>query len=177
MSNFGDAGFGIASTVNTTTTPTTSYTGTGEQNDYPEVMVSCFSDDQDGTLYFDFSVNGTDWRTFPSDGFSVSAGIHEFHTAVKGPRYFRARFVASVSPTTFQLYSYFGMFSKTSTPLNQSFGLDADASIVQSLPDWMPISRGKATGISSIKKFGRNPSVGTSYVPITDYNRERFWRD
>ena len=79
------------STVNTTTTPLgagATFTGTAEQNNSPNVGVSCFSD-TDGTLYFDFSVDGTNWRTFPPTGFAVIANIHEFHTAVKLGRYFR----------------------------------------------------------------------------------------
>ena len=46
------------------------FTGEWEKNDYPDVMVSCFSDTA-GTLYFDFSVDGTNARTFPSSGFAV----------------------------------------------------------------------------------------------------------
>ena len=95
MENVSVTANGSPSTLNNTTTllsGAATYTGTAELNGQSDVMVSCYSDVA-GTLYFDFSVNGTDWRVFPSAGFVVSAGVHEFHTAVKGPRYFRARFV------------------------------------------------------------------------------------
>ena len=142
------------------------FTGTAEQNNFPDVMVSCFSDTA-GTLYFDFSVDGTNWRTFPSSGFSVSAGIHEFHTAVKGPRYFRVRFVNGASAqSTFQLYTYFGSFRQPNAPLNQPLGLDADALLVRPTFPWLDISRGLTTGLTDTKKFGRNTAVGTSFVPI-----------
>ena len=36
-----------------------------------------------------------------------------------------------------------------------------------SFPDELDISRGGARGLSSNHKFGRNPAVGTSFVPIT----------
>lgn len=142
------------------------FTGTSEQNDYPDVMASCYADVA-GTLYFDFSVNGTDWRTFPTTGFSVAAGIHEFHTAVKGPRFFRARFVnGSTGQTTFQLFIYYGQFRQSNAPLNQPVGLDADSIITRATFPWLDISRGLQTGISSILKFGRNDAVGTTLVPI-----------
>ena len=127
---------GVQSTTNTTTTPLSSgatFTGTAENNNHPDVMVSCFSD-TDGTLYFDFSVNGTDWRTFPTAGFQVTANIHEFHTAVKGPRQFRARFVNSATgQTTFQLYTYYGHFRQGNAPINLSISEDADALVVKSV--------------------------------------------
>jgi len=142
------------------------FTGTAELNSFPDVMVSCYSDVA-GTLYFDFSVNGTDWRTFPTSGFAVSAGVHEFHTAVKGPRYFRARYINGASAQgTFQLYTYFGSFRQPSAPLNQSLGLDADAILVRPTYPWMDISRGLVSGVTSIKKFGR-ALVGTTYTPLS----------
>lgn len=156
--------------VNSTVTPlsgSATFTGVAEQNDFPDTGVSCYSDTA-GTLYFDFSVNGTDWRTFPSGGFSVAAGIHEFHTAVKLSRYFRARFVnGAAGQTTFQLFTYYGKFRQPSAPLNQPLSLDADAVLTRPSFPWLDISRGLVTGMESVKKFGRNPAVGTSYAPVT----------
>lgn len=128
--------YGIESTGNTTTTPLSggaTFTGAAEQNGAPDVMCSCYADVA-GTLYFDFSVDGTNWRTFPPAGFTVSAGIHEFHTAVKGPRYFRARFVNGVgAQSTFQLYVYYGWFRQPNAPINFSIADDADALITKSV--------------------------------------------
>lgn len=127
---------GIQSTSNTSTTPLSggaTFTGTAEQNNLPDVMVSCYADVA-GTLYFDFSVDGTNWRTFPSSGFTVSAGIHEFHTAVKGPRYFRARYVNGGSAqATFQLYTYYGWFRQGSGPIGSTVSDDADAIVTKSI--------------------------------------------
>lgn len=152
--------------VNSTTTATDSFTGTAEQVLAPDVMVSCYSDDQAGTLYFDFSVNGTDWRAFPTDGFKVAAGVHEFHTAVKGPRYFRVRWVSSSAPTTLQIYTYYGTFRSPNSPLNQPYGLDSDSILTRSTIPWLDIGRGLATGISAIDKFGYNENVGSTFEPI-----------
>lgn len=163
-------GFGIQSTGNTTTTPLAggaTFTGTAEQNAAPDVMVSCYSDVA-GTLYLDFSVNGTDWRTFPTSGFVVAAGIHEFHTAVKGPRYFRARFVnGAAAQTTFQLYTYYGTYRQPSAPLNQQLGLDSDAILVRPTFPWLDVARGLQSGFTTVKKFGRNSSIGTTFAPIS----------
>ena len=128
---------GVVSTLNTSIAllPSGStFTGTAELNTHPDVMVSCHTD-KAGTLYFDFSNNGTDWNTFPTAGFAVSANIHEFHTAVKGARYFRVRLVNDTADTQgfLRLYTYFGVFRHGNLPLNQSVGADADATIVRSV--------------------------------------------
>ena len=159
-----------ASSNNVTTSTlsgSATFTGTGELNLYPDVMVSCKADVA-GTLYFDFSVDNTNWETFPSNGFTISAGIHEFHTAVKGPRYFRVRYVnGSSAQSTFRLYTYYGTFRQPNAPLNQPLGLDSDSILVRPTFPWLDIARGLQAGVTIIKKFGRNDSVGTTYEPIT----------
>lgn len=122
---------GIQSSGNTSTTPLGSgatYTGTGELNQYPDVMISCQTDNT-GTLYFDFSVDGSNWSTFPVSGFSVASGVHEFHTALKGGRYFRVRLVNDAGAQSYlRLYTYYGHFSKLpNAPLNQTIGSDSDS--------------------------------------------------
>lgn len=170
MSDLSTVSSGTASTLNSSTATLSggaTFTGTAELNSQPDVMCSCYSDTA-GTLYFDFSVNGTDWRTFPTSGFAVAAGIHEFHTAVKGPRYFRARFVnGSAAQSTFQLYVYYGVFRQPSAPLNQPLGLDSDAILVRPTYPWLDIGRGLVSGMQVVKKFGRG-TVGTTFGPISN---------
>lgn len=129
-------GFGTQSTLNTTTTPLgagATYTGTFEQNYAPWVGVSCKTDVA-GTLYFDFSNDGSNVDTFPPVGFSVSAGVHEFHTAVKLPRFFRVRFVnAGGAQSYLRLYTYFGTFDQGIAPINFDIADDADARVVKSV--------------------------------------------
>lgn len=167
---------GIQSTGNTTTTALGSnetFTGAAEQNSFPDVMCSCYSDVV-GTLYFDFSVDGTNWRTFPTGGFVVAAGIHEFHTAVKGPRYFRARFVnGSSAQSTLQLYTYYGQYRAPSAPLNQSVGVDADALVVRPTITQDEISTGRRGGVTPFNKFAHRPVLDTadgSALVIADSN-------
>lgn len=127
-----EAGYGW---LNTTTTPLNagqSYTGSAEQNTFSEVMISCKTD-KAGILHFDFSNDSTNWDTFPVAGFSVSANIHEFHTAVKGPRYFRVRFenTSGENQTYLRLYTYYGTYRQGNAPLNSSIGDDSDAIITR----------------------------------------------
>ena len=160
---------GFESTDNTTTVALAggaTFTGTAEKNSASDVMVSCKADAA-GTLYFDFSVDGTNWETFPTGGFEITAGIHEFHTAVKGPRHFRVRLVnGAAAQTSLRLTTYFGVFRQPSAPLNQASGLDSDAILVRPTLPWLDIGRGLQSGIRGISKFGRNSSVGTSFEPV-----------
>ena len=153
------------STLNTSTTLLTSgstFTGTGEQNAHPHVGVMVKTD-QAGTLYFDFSGDGTNWdSSFPVAGFLVAAGVAEFHTAVKLKRYFRVRFVNGVvgDQTYMRLFTYYGdNFVPANAPANQSYGLDADATLVKVIPHWLQVNRGLVSGITFINKFGKNPAA------------------
>lgn len=147
---------GMPAAGNTTTTPLAgdaTYTGTWEQNELSDVMVSCQADAA-GILYFDFSVDGTNYSTFPTAGFAVAAGIHEFHTAVKGPRYFRVRYVNdSAAQGYFRLYTYYGEFRNPSAPLNQSLGLDSDAVAVRPNDFQEEVRLGRRTGVTGWNKF------------------------
>lgn len=132
------ASIGSATSTNNTTTTLLSsgatYTGTGEQNNYPQVAVYLFSNIA-GTLNFEFSVDGVNWHTFPTAGFTVSASIPEFHTAVKLGRYFRVNFVMdSGTQTVFRLYTYYGNgFLPSNAPIGFTIGTDADAMVVKSV--------------------------------------------
>jgi len=156
---------------NSTTTAlsgSATFTGEWEENDYPEVGVSTKTDVA-GTLYFDFSNDGgANYDTFPSGGFVLSAGIHEFHTAVKLGRAFRTRIVNGASDQTYlRHYTYFGEnFRLPSAPMNQPIGLDSDASIMRTPFPFLDYSRGLWTGVKVVKKFGANASIGTGLTPV-----------
>ena len=112
---------------------TNTYTGSGELNDYAYVGVN-LQVDESGTLYFDFSQDGTNWSTFPVAGFVTASGINEVHTAWKGGRYMRPRFVGVGGRTYFRLKTYYSNTSlPLSAPLNQSINGDQDAAITRSI--------------------------------------------
>jgi hypothetical protein len=126
----------IESINNTSTTPlgiSATFTGTADVNNLPDVMVSCITD-QAGTLFFDFSVDGTNWNTFPTAGFTLVAGVHEFHTAVKGSRQFRVRLVNGVLAQSYlRLYVYYGVYRQGNAPISQAIGGDSDAIVTHSV--------------------------------------------
>lgn len=149
------------SAVNSSTTPLAggaTFTGEYEWSPEPDVMVSCIADVA-GTLYFDFSVDKTNVNTFPVNGFSVAAGTHEFHVAVKGPRWFRARFVnGSGAQTYMRLYVYYGTYRHPTSPLNTTLSQDSDAVTVRTVDTVLDISAGRFAGFSPVHKFGHAPS-------------------
>jgi len=144
--------------VNSTTTPLASgatFTGVGELSNLPNVMVICKTDNT-GTLFFDFSPDGTNWdSTFPTAGFQVKAGINEFHTAIKGARYFRVRLVNDTGAQTYlRLYTYYGSnFVPSNAPLNQIAGLDQDAIFTRGTIPQDEIRIGRREGVTGFTKF------------------------
>ena len=128
---------GAVSVGNTTTTPLNSgvtFTGTGEQNQYRDVYVSCITS-HTGKLYFDFSNDGTNWNVFPPNGFDLAANVHEAHKALKAGRYFRVRVTntSGSNQTYLRLYTYYGEFDQLTSPLNFAPNLDSDATTTKSI--------------------------------------------
>lgn len=157
----------VMSIINSTTTPLNdgqTYTGTWELNHSDQVMVSCITDTT-GTLYFDFSNDQVRTLTFPTNGFKVAAGIHEFHVAVKGGRSFRARFVnnSGSNQTYLELYTYYGdNFVPSNAPLNQNIGLDSDAILTRSTLAQDEIRIGRRSGVAGWTQFGHRFGINTT---------------
>jgi hypothetical protein len=129
QNSMGITGSSYVGNVNASST----YTSTVDLNSYPYVMMSFFSD-QSGTLFFDFSNDNTNWNTFPPTGFNISASIHEFHTAVKGPRYFRWRFVnGDIATASIRGYPYYTSFVVGNTPINKNINEDQDTIVVRAI--------------------------------------------
>ena len=168
------------SSGNTTTSillSNNTFTGTGEQNDYPDVMVSCQTD-QSGTLYFDFSVNGTNWTTFPVNGFTITPNIHEFHTAVKGPRYFRVRLVNdNVDQNYLRLSTYYGTFAgKPNAPLGQVVNDDSDATVVKSLQVGKQPDGDYVNAAADGSAFSTSSNLGISANYTSDWVDTDGWK-
>jgi hypothetical protein len=134
------------------------YTGVGEVNNYAYVGVN-LQVDEAGTLYFDFSQDGTNWSTFPVAGFTVVSNINEVHTAWKGGRYFRVRFVGVGGRTYFRLKTFFTNAAlPLSAPLNQSIGSDQDAQVVRAV----------LTGQKPDTTYINIPADGSGFRTTTD---------
>lgn len=131
------ASYGALSLTNNSTTPLNTgatFTGTAEQNAYPDVYISCITD-KAGILYFDFSNDGTNWNVFPPAGFTLTAGVHEAHKALKAGRYFRVRVTntSGTAQTYLRLYTYYGTFDQLTSPLNFAPNNDTDAITTKSI--------------------------------------------
>lgn len=161
----------VVSTVNSTTTPLAggaTFTGTWERAPRSMVMVQAKTD-ADGTLFFDFSVDGINAdSTFPVSGTDIYSGIPTVQPAAVGGRYFRVRVVNGASAQTYlRLETSYSEFTNFYSPLDQSYNHHAPSILTRQSWTWLDVARGLAQDIASVKKFGRNPSVGTSFVPVT----------
>lgn len=170
------------SSINQSTTPLgagLTFTGSPEYNQYSYVLVTCKADVA-GTLFIDFSDTGLfegEQNTFPVNGFSVAAGVYEIHSAYKGNRHFRVRYVnGSTDQTSFRLNVYFSYVPiHLNAPLNQSVGLGSDAQLVRMLDPSLEISRGSFSSVQGINKFGYNADVDTVSIPEDLWNVGGLW--
>lgn len=174
------------STANSTEVPlsgTATFTGNWEYTVLPSVMVNVKTDNP-GTLYFDFSPDGTNAdSTFPPNGFRVKDGVNEFHRALKGPRYFRVRFINDAGDQTYlRLNIYFGDFEQGNAPISEPLAADADAVAIRGTSE-DEIMKGLVKGQYILSKFGENQDVdgaediwdgGGNYTGFPNTTAEQF---
>lgn len=159
MSYFGDAQFCIQSEENTTTTPlgsSATFTGVGEQNPFPSFFIDCRTD-ADCTVFIEFSVDGSNWTTFPQSGYELNAGNSRVlvDSAEKAGRYFRVRIVNGSSAQTYlRCFVYFGVFRQLNSPLNQLVGLYSGAINARTTISQDEITRSLRGGVEQWNKFG-----------------------
>ena len=153
------------STVNSTTTLLTNgstFTGTGELTNDPDVMINVKTD-QNGIFYADFSTDGTNWDStllFIYD----TARINAPHILVKGYRYFRIRFYnnSGFDQTYLRLQCDFGAFAKLTSPVNGTISENYDALVVRPTNYHYEVAMGKRQGRTTWNKFGYNIDVDTA---------------
>ena len=154
--------------TNGTTTPlnaSATFTGTAvDVSGYPSVVVAVYTD-QAGTLYMDFSTDGTNWDSTLS--FSVAASTNEVHRLTVTRQYFRVRFTnTSASNQTFlRLQTIAGAMPALSSPLNGVVQRDADAATVRSIDFNLMVSEGLYQNLEITTKEGINSDVDTGSVP------------
>lgn len=142
------------------------FTGQWELVPQPDVMV-LLKTDNPGTLFFDFSTDGINADSiFPADGFSVEANIAEFHTAVKGGRWFRVRLINDTGAQTFlRLGTNYGSFQMANATIGQSIRSDQDSIVVRSADPQVDMALGRLDGFRIGEKFGRNGDVDRASTP------------
>lgn len=153
---------------NGSTTPlnaAATFTGTGvDVSGYPSVVCAVYTD-QAGTLYMDFSPDGTNWDS--SLSFSVAASTNEVHRLSVTRKYFRARFTnTSASNQTFlRMQAIAGAMPALSAPLNGVIQRDADAATVRSMDFNLMASAGLYQNFEITLKEGINSDIDTGSVP------------
>ena len=112
------------------------YTGQWEEQADYEFVVTSLLVDESGTLYYDFSQDGTTViSTYPVNGFGITSGTHSYHTAHKGGfRYFRLRFVGDGGRSYFYLKTqYTNVNPMLRAPISQQVSSEDDAITVKAL--------------------------------------------
>lgn len=121
-------------TNSSTTTPLASgatFTGTAQDVlGYDSVVVAVLTD-QAGTLYVDFSPDGTNWDS--SLSYAVAASLNDVHRLTVTRRYMRARFTntAASAQTYLRMQVMAGFKGQLSAPLNLSVQQDADSIVAR----------------------------------------------
>ncbi len=115
--------------------------------------------DQAGSLYVDFSVDGTNWDSTLT--YSVAASTNEIHRLVISRKYVRVRFMntSASNQTYFRLQLSMGSKGILNSPLNSTIQGDADALIVRPSFTQLDLTRGLISGSSTVNKFGQNPDI------------------
>jgi hypothetical protein len=109
------------------------FTGTAyDVSEYGSV-VCAVKTDKDGTLYMEFSPDGTNWDS--SLSFSVSASVNEVHRLSVTRKWFRVRFTNTGGSlqTYFRLQSLAGSQPILTSALNSTVQTDADAVLTRGI--------------------------------------------
>lgn len=154
------------------------FTGSPHLSSLPHVMVVVEAD-VSGTLYLDFSIDWNNWVSEPLSGYAVEGGKNAKFVMVKGPRWFRVRYVnGSSAQGTFRLDTYFGTFD---SPLQAGVPGTASKDVVsvQGVEGMIPVSI-QAGDSGTIDAFSRlrvsQPESIFNSKQIFD-NQPHFWDD
>lgn len=127
------------------------------------VVIACKSD-QTGTLYADFSPDGTNLDSTLT--FDVAAATNEVHRITVTRQYFRIRYTNDATPQTyFRLQAIAGSYNILSAAANAVIARDADAIFTRGMPSFLEIATNKFTGVTKNNKVGLNTDIDTATVP------------
>lgn len=158
----------FVSTMNSSTVTLASsatFTGTAEDvSRFNSVIVSAKSDFA-GTLYMEFSTDGTNWDS--SLTYSLAASTNEVHRLTISKKYYRTRFTntSGSTQTYFRLQTIFGSFGTLNTSLNSIVQRDADALLVRPMDFNLMLSEGLYENTTVTTKDGFNEDIDIATVP------------
>lgn len=163
----------LVSTANSSTVTLASaatFTGTAENVSRFNSVIVSVKTDFDGTLYMEFSTDGTNWDS--SLSFPVAATTNEVHRLTVSKKYYRTRFTntSGSTQTYFRLQTLFGSFQTLTSSLNSQMQSDADAIAVRPLDFNSMVSEGLYQNRSIVFKEGVNFDIDTATVPEDIWN-------
>ena len=133
---------------------------------FPSVGVSVATD-QDGTLYVEFSIDGTNWDTSLTFNYRTDR-INPPHIFEVLGRYCRVRFTntSASNQTYFRLDVHYGHFNKLTAPINGLLAETYDAIVVRPTDYISEVAMGERQGRTVWNKFGFNLDcdIGTEIV-------------
>lgn len=125
--------------------------------------------DAPGTLYIDYTNDGTKVTRHPANGYEVRANQKEWKVTVQLGHQFRLVYENGTTDQTFlTLNAYFGKHPQSTVAVEDIIDPDTAAIVVRNMNE-IDLARGKYSYAKPFAKFGTNRSVGTSIVPVTDY--------
>lgn len=152
------------------------FTSSWERFESNDVLITCKADTT-YTLYADFSPDGVNVDSTLT--FKGAAGIYEIHRLVKGDRYMRVRVdnASGSNQTYLRLHTSYGSFGPLTAPRNLTVGQDNDTLITRPTDFTLDQAQGRFSGESTVRKFGYNPSVGTTaeIVSAVSTTTQPYW--
>jgi hypothetical protein len=126
--------------------------------------VACKTD-QNGSLFVDFSTDGTNWDSTLT--FILAANINEVHRITVTRQYMRVRFTntSASNQTFFRLQTLLGGQQTLTNSLNSVIQRDADATVVRPMDFNLAVAEGLYQNTANTIKDGLNLDIDTGTVP------------
>lgn len=142
-----------------------SFTGTATDVSSFGSITAAVLTDQNGTLYVEFSPDGTNWDS--SIPYSVSAGLNEVHRLTVTRQYMRVRFTntSASAQTYFRLQSLAGDQPILTSRLGSTIQEDADTVITRPLDFNLMVASNLYQNRSVLVKDGLNDAISTGTTP------------